>query len=98
MKEETKKQSTGLATTEAKLATPPTLFGFMRRFATNMEQLFEDFQGFQVPSLFGREFFPFTSEFEHVDWPEIEVRQDDGHFIVRTDLPGSEEILTSRSN
>jgi HSP20 family protein len=89
MKEETKKKATELATTEAKPVTTPTPFGFMRRFATDMEQLFEDFKGFQVPSLFGREFFPFTREFEHVDWsPEIEVRQKDGEFIVRTDLPG----------
>ena len=88
MKEETKKQSTELATTEAKLAAP-TPFGFMRRFATDMEKLFEDFEGFKFPSLFGREFFPFTREFEHVDWsPAIEVRQDNGQFIVRTDLPG----------
>ena len=89
MKEETKKQSTELATTEAKPAAAPTPFGFMRRFATDMEKLFEDFEGFKFPSLFGREFFPFTREFEHVDWsPAIEVRQEKGQFIVRTDLPG----------
>ncbi len=89
MKEEMKKQSTELATKEAKLATTPTPFGFMRRFATDMEKLFDDFEGFRLPSIFGREFFPFTSEFEHVDWsPEIEVRQNKGQLIVRTDLPG----------
>ncbi|HEU4477326.1 MAG TPA: Hsp20/alpha crystallin family protein [Pyrinomonadaceae bacterium] len=89
MKEETKKQSTELATTEAKPAVAPTPFGFMRRFATDMERLFEDFESFRFPSLFGREFFPFTREFEHVDWsPAIEVRQDNGQFIIRTDLPG----------
>jgi HSP20 family protein len=92
MKEEMKKQSTELATKEAKQATTPTPFGFMRRFATDMEKLFEDFEGFRLPSIFGREFFPFTSQFEHVDWsPEIEVRQDNGHFKVRTDLPGLEK-------
>ena len=86
---ETKKQSTELATTEGRPAGAPTPFGFMRRFATDMEQLFEDFEGFRFPSLFGREFFPFTREFEQVDWsPAIEVRQDNGQFIVRTDLPG----------
>jgi len=89
MKEETKKQSTELATTEAKPTAAPTPFGFMRQFATDMERLFEDFQSSRLPSLFGREFFPFTREFEHVDWsPELEVRQNNGQFIVRTDLPG----------
>lgn len=89
MKQETKKQSTELATTEAKPVAASTPFGFMRRFTTDMERLFEDFESFRFPSLFGREFFPFTREFEHVDWsPAIEVRQEKGQFIVRTDLPG----------
>lgn len=89
MKEEMKKRPTELATTEAKPAETQTPFGFMRRFATDMEKLFEEFEGFRLPSLYGREFFPFTRQFEHVDWsPEIEVRQNDGEFVVRTDLPG----------
>ncbi len=82
MKEETKKQptSTELATTEAKPMTASAPFGFMRRFATDMERLFEEFEGFQFPSLFGREFFPFTREFEHVAWsPEIEALQKKGN-------------------
>jgi hypothetical protein len=37
MKEETKKESTELAVTEAKPLAAPTPFGFMRRFATDME-------------------------------------------------------------
>jgi len=61
----------------------------LRRFATDMERLFEDFEGFRFPSLRGSEFFPFNREFEHVAWvPEIEVRQEAGQFIVRADLPG----------
>lgn len=89
MKEETKKQSTELAMTEAKPAAAPTPFGFMRRFATDMERLFEDFDSFRFPSVFGREFFPFNRDFEPVAWsPEIEVRQNNGQFMVRTDLPG----------
>lgn len=89
MKEETKKQPTELVTTEAQPAAAPTPFGFMRRFATDMERLFEEFDEFRLPSLYGREFFPFTRKFEHVDWsPEIEVRQNDAEFVVRTDLPG----------
>jgi HSP20 family protein len=91
-KNEMKEEATKLTTTEAKAATAPTAptpFGFMRRFATDMERLFEDFDRFRFPSLFGREFFPFTREFEHVGWvPEIEVRQTNGDFMVRADLPG----------
>ena len=88
MKDE-KQKSTELATTEAKPAPTPTPFGFMRRFATDMERLFEDFDGFRFPSVFGREFFPFTRDFERVAWsPEIEVRQNNGEFMVRADLPG----------
>ena len=61
-----------------------TPFGFMRRFATDMERLFEEFEGFRVPSFFGREFLPFTREFEHVGWvPEIEVLRKNGEFMIR---------------
>ena len=88
-KKETKEQSTELAPTEAKPITASTPFGFMRRFATDMERLFDEFEGFRFPSLFGREFFPFTREFEHVGWvPELEVLQTNGQFVVRADLPG----------
>jgi|KBSSwiStaDraftv2_1062776.scaffolds.fasta_scaffold74059_4 HSP20 family protein len=88
-KKETKEQPTELARTEAKPVAAATPFGFMRRFATDMERLFEEFEGFRFPSLFGREFFPFTREFEHVGWvPELEVLQKNGQFIVRADLPG----------
>ena len=64
-------------------------FRLVRRFAEDMERLFEDFHDFRFGSLFGREFFPFTKEFEHVDWvPKIEVSEDNGELIVRADLPG----------
>ena len=88
-KKQTKEESTELAKTDAKPVTAATPFGFMRRFATDMERLFEEFEGFRFPSLFGREFFPFTREFEHVGWvPEIEVLRKNGDLIVRADLPG----------
>ncbi len=88
-KNEKKEESTEMATTVAKPGAAPTPFGFMRRFATDMERLFEEFEGLRFPSLFGREFFPFNREFEHVAWsPEIEVRQNNEDFIVRADLPG----------
>lgn len=64
-------------------------FGFMRKFAEDMERLFEDFEGFRFPSLYGREFFPFRKEFGHVDWvPKVEVLQSNGGLKVRAELPG----------
>jgi HSP20 family protein len=88
-KKETKEQSTELARKEALPVAPFTPFGFMRRFAKDMERLFEDFEGFRFPSLFRREFFPFREEFEQVAWmPEVEVLQNNGQFVVRADLPG----------
>ncbi len=66
-----------------------TPFSFMRTFAEDMERLFDDFQGVRVGSLFGREFFPFTKEFAHVDWvPKVEVLKHNGDLTVRADLPG----------
>jgi HSP20 family protein len=88
-KKETKQQSTELAPKEAKAITPSSPFSFMRRFATDMERLFGEFEGLRSPSLFGRKSFPFTREFEHVGWvPEIEVLQKEGQLIVHADLPG----------
>jgi HSP20 family protein len=86
---ETKEQSTELARPEAQPIAPFTPFGFMRRFAGDMERLFEDFEGWRFPSLFRREFVPFRKEFEQMAWvPEIEVMQSEGQFVVRADLPG----------
>ena len=66
-----------------------TPFGFMKRFAEDMEHLFDDFQTFRFGSLLGREFFPFTREFEHVDWvPKIDVLRHNGELTIRADLPG----------
>lgn len=88
-KKDEKEQSTELVRREAQPMTPFTPFGFMRRFAGDMERLFEDFEGFQFPSLLGRDLFPFRKEFEHVAWvPEIEVLHKNGQFTVRADLPG----------
>jgi HSP20 family protein len=87
MKETNEKNE--LTRKEEKPMIASTPFGFMRRFATDMERLFDEFEGFRFPSLYGREFFPFTREFEYVGWvPEIEVLRKNGDFIVRADLPG----------
>jgi HSP20 family protein len=85
-----KKEAKELQKHNGEKALPVTTpFGLVKRFADDMEHLFEDFQAFRVGSLFGREFFPFTKEFEHVDWvPKVEVLKHNGDLIVRTDLPG----------
>lgn len=66
-----------------------TPFTFMRRFAEDMDRMFEDFEDFRLPRVFGREFFPFRMELKEVGWvPQIEVVQDKKHLMVRCDLPG----------
>jgi len=61
----------------------------MRRFTKNMERLFEDFEGFRIPGFFNREFFPFRTEFENVEWmPQVELLQNNGELMVKADLPG----------
>jgi HSP20 family protein len=74
---------------EAKPAPTPSPFRFMRHFADDMERLFEEFEGFRFPTLFGREIFPFGKEFERADWvPKIEVLHQNEQLIVRAELPG----------
>jgi len=87
---EVKKESTELQKPNAgKALEIPTPFAFMRRFAEDMERLFEDFEGFRFPSFFGREFFPFRKAFERVDWvPKIEVLRHNGELTIRAELPG----------
>jgi HSP20 family protein len=87
---ETQEQSKELQTgREGQQLATITPFGFVRRFAEDMERLFEDFEGLYFPSLFTREFFPFRKELAQVDWvPKIEVLQHNGQVTVRADLPG----------
>jgi len=64
-------------------------FQMMRRFSNNMERLFEDFHGATFPNFFASDFLPFRPEFEKAVWmPQIELRQKNGEFMVRADLPG----------
>jgi len=66
----------------ARLAATP--FSFMRRFAEEMDQLFEDFD-------FRRDWLApvFGSEFGAGIWsPQVEMLQRNGELIVRADLPG----------
>jgi HSP20 family protein len=89
-KENKKHESTELETRnggKAFEATSP--FSFVRRFAEEMDRLFDDFNGYRLPNLFGREISPFRKEFENAAWaPKIEVRQHNGDLTVRADLPG----------
>ena len=66
-----------------------TPFAFMRRFAEDMDRMFEDFGDFRFPRVFGKEFFPFRMEMKDVEWvPQLEVVQDKERLTVRCDLPG----------
>lgn len=88
---ETKESETKRTELEKKETAPAvrTPFSFMRRFAEDMERMFENFDDFRLPGFFGKEFFPFDSEMKAVEWiPQLEVVQRNGQLIVRCDLPG----------
>lgn len=71
-----------------------TPFGLVRRFAEEMDHLFEDFtRGYpgRLPSAFGRghEFFRRETGLIPADWsPKIDVARNNGSYLVRADLPG----------
>jgi len=84
MKDNTEKMELERRTAET--ANP---FRMMRRFTKDMERFFEDFGGFNFPTVFKTDFAPFRMEFENVEWvPQIEVLHNNGQFMVRADLPG----------
>jgi HSP20 family protein len=65
-------------------------FAFMRRFAEEMDRLFDEF-GLRMPRLVGRgrellrrEAGPIPAEWS----PRIDVKERDGRLVVRADLPG----------
>ena len=75
-------QTTELQSSRKVQPTTASPFGFVRRFAGEMERMFEDFDTLRLPSLFRK-------EFDEVGWmPEIEVLQLNGELTVRVDLPG----------
>jgi len=64
--------------------------GLMRRFADEMDHLFEDF-GFRVPSMVGRgrEMMRREPGLIQAEWsPRVDIVERDGQFLVRADLPG----------
>lgn len=81
---------------ERRPSTPMSGFGdgnsltTMRRFAEEMDRLFEDF-GFRLPSLMsrGRELPWREPEMIPAEWsPRIDILERNGQFMVRADLPG----------
>jgi HSP20 family protein len=69
-------------------------FTMMRRFAREMDHLFDDFgleSGWHLPKFLarGRELLGREAGFIPAEWsPRIDVLERDGQFTVRTDLPG----------
>jgi HSP20 family protein len=67
---------------------------FMRRFAEEMDRLFDEFglqSGWHLPSLVtrGHELLRRGTGFIPADWsPKVDVMHRDGQFVVRADLPG----------
>lgn len=71
-----------------------TPFAFIRRFAEDMDQLFEDFgveSRWHMPSFLtrGHELLRREAGFVPAEWsPRVDVVERDGRFVVRADLPG----------
>ena len=69
-------------------------YAYMRRFAEEMDHLFEKFglqTGFRMPSALtrGHELLRREAGFVPGEWsPRIDVVERDGQFLVRADLPG----------
>jgi HSP20 family protein len=81
-------------TTAAPMTSSGSPFGYMRRFAEEMDHLFENFglqTGMRMPSLFtrGHELLRREAGFVPGDWsPRIDVLEREGQFVVHADLPG----------
>ena len=81
-------------TSNAPLMSNGSPFAFMRRFAREMDRLFEDFgleSGFHMPRFLtrGRELLRREAGFVPAEWsPRIDVLEREGQFVVRADLPG----------
>jgi len=81
-------------------------FAFMRRFAEEMDRLFEDFgleTGWSVLSFFtrGREWMRREAGFIPAEWsPRVDVLEREGQVVVRVDLPGmtKDEVKVELTN
>ncbi len=81
-------------TAAAPAAASSSQFGMLRRFAREMDQLFEDFgigAGFHIPRLLsrGHELLRRETGLVSAEWsPRVDVVARDGQVVVRADLPG----------
>jgi HSP20 family protein len=90
--------SAGKASSIARAKTSPTLvptidrpFEFVRRFAEQMDHLFEDFSGGYLPTALTRVRGTPRREggIMPVEWsPQISVMEREGKFLIHADLPG----------
>ena len=75
-------------------ATTSGQFGFLRRFAREMDQLFDDFglgSAWHMPTLLtrGRELLRRETGIVPAEWsPRVDILERDGQLVVRADLPG----------
>jgi HSP20 family protein len=89
-----KGQAPAVAKPEAAPAVPGSPFTFMRRFAVEMDRLFEDFgvgAGWHVPKFLtrGHEMLRRETGMIPAEWsPRIDVHRADGKIVVMADLPG----------
>jgi len=69
-------------------------FAFLRRFAQEMDHLFEDFgieSGWRLPKFLGRgrELLRREAGLIPAEWsPRVDILEREGQFVVRADLPG----------
>jgi len=81
-------------TTAAPVKSIGSPFTYMRRFAEEMDQLFENFglqTGFRMPRLLtrGHELLRREAGLIPAEWsPQIDILEREGQFAVRADLPG----------
>jgi HSP20 family protein len=81
-------------TSTAPLTSTGSPFAFLRRFAQEMDHLFEDFgveSGWHLPRFLGRgrDLLRREAGFVPAEWsPRVEVLEREGKFVVRADLPG----------
>ena len=83
--------------TSAPLASNASPFALMRRFAGEMDRLFEDFglgTRMHIPRILsrGHELLRREAGLVPAEWsPQVNVLLRDGQFVVRADLPGPEQ-------